>query len=268
MTGWGAACNGRSASGQWSNIERQWHINYLELLAAFIALKIFANNLFNCQILIRVDNSTAVAYINKMGGIQYPHLTQITRDIWNWCESKRLFVFASYIKSSDNTIADMESRRTHPDIEWELSDWAFDTLTSTFGRPKIDLFASRINNKCATYVSWHRDPDAFAIDSFTISWSDYDFYAFPPFSVILKTLRKIITDKARGIMVVPFWPTQPWYPMFKSLLISETLTFPPKSNALLSHSSSRRIHGSITLVAGILSGTHFQGEMYQNHRLT
>ncbi|CAH2207684.1 jg21883 [Pararge aegeria aegeria] len=103
-----------------------------------------------------------------MGGIQYPHLTKITRDIWEWCESKQLFIFASYIKSSDNIIADYESRRNHPDIEWELADWAFDSLISTFGNPNIDLFASRINNKCATYISWHRDPDAFAIDSFTL----------------------------------------------------------------------------------------------------
>lgn len=248
--------------------ERECHINYLELLAAFIALKIFAKYSFDCQILLRVDNSTAVAYINKMGGIQYPHLTEITRNIWDWCESKNLFVFASYIKSRDNCVADYESRKTHPDIEWELSDWAFETLTCTFGYPNIDLFASRINKKCDTYISWHRDPDAIAIDSFTVSWSHYFFYAFPPFSIILKTLRKIITDKAQGIMVVPLWPTQPWYPVFRSLLISETVAFPPKSHALLSHSSSRRIHDSITLVAGILSGTHFQGEAYPNPHTT
>lgn len=266
-TGWGCACEGKSASGPWSNNERERHINYLELLAAFIALKIFAKKFFNCQILLRVDNSTAVAYINKMGGIQFPHLTKITRDLWEWCESKRLFVFASYIKSRDNTIADYESRRTHPDIEWELSDWAFDSLTNTFGYPDIDLFASRINNKCATYISWHRDPDAFAIDAFTVSWSNFDFYAFPPVSVILKTLRKIITDRAQGIMVVPFWPTQPWYPLFMSLLVSNTITFSPKSHALLFHSSSSRIHDSTTLVAGLLSGMHFQGRTYQDHLL-
>lgn len=265
-TGWGAACDGDTASGQWSNFEQQQHINYLELLAAFIALKIFAQDFFDKQILLRVDNSTAIAYINRMGGIQYPHLTQITREIWDWCENRRLFVFASYIRSRENTIADYESRRCHPDIEWELADWAFDTIKLTFCQPDIDLFASRINKKCTTYISWHRDPDAFAVDSFTVSWSQLNFYAFPPFSVILKTLRKIIADQAQGIMVVPLWPTQPWYPVFRSLLISETVSFPPYCNALISHSSSRQIHNSITLVAGLLSGMHYQDEASQIHR--
>lgn len=254
-TGWGAACNDETASGQWSHMERQCHINYLELLAAFIALKIFARDLSDCQILLRIDNSTAISYINRMGGIQYPHLTQISREIWDWCERRGLFVFASYIKSTDNTIADYESRRCHPDIEWELADWAFEALCSSFGTPDIDLFASRVNNKCSTYISWHRDPDAVAIDAFTVPWNSLNFYAFPPFSVILKTLRKIILDRAQGILVVPFWPTQPWYPLFRSLLISELVTFPSHNDVLLSHSSSRQIHKTITLVAGKLSGT-------------
>ncbi|KAL4718583.1 hypothetical protein ACJJTC_018224 [Scirpophaga incertulas] len=78
-----------------------------------------------------------------------------------------------------------ESRRVHPDIEWELADYAFQDIVTKFGYPEIDLFASRINNKCKRYVSWHIDPDAYAINAFTIPWSGYFFYAFPPFSMIL-----------------------------------------------------------------------------------
>ena len=183
-TGWGAVREGETASGQWSPVERSQHINTLELLAAFFALKIFAKDYNNCQILLRVDNSTAIAYINRMGGIQYPHLTQIARSIWQWCESRKIFVFASYIKSADNQIADAESRRIHPDIQWELSEYAYNTIVKKFGKPTIDLFASRINKKCNIYVSWHRDPDAYTVNAFTKNWSNYSFYAFPPFSMI------------------------------------------------------------------------------------
>lgn len=253
-TGWGACCNNNTASGQWSASEQEQHINFLELLAAFIGLKIFAKDLYDCQILLRIDNTTAISYINRMGGIQFPHLTGITRDIWQWCEGRKLYIFASYIRSCDNVVADAESRKTHPDIEFELTDWAFQRLTTEYGLPEIDLFASRLNNKCTNYVSWHRDPDALAINAFTLCWSNYYFYAFPPFSMILKTLRKIIADKARGIMIVPLWPTQPWYPLFTSLLVSKTVSFLPNDNALSFHSSSQRIHSSLTLVAGVLSG--------------
>lgn len=253
-TGWGAACGEETASGIWTDIEHSKHINYLEILAAYFGLKIFAKELHNCQILLRIDNTTAISYVNRMGGVQFPHLTQITRDLWQWCEKKHIIVFASYIRSAENVIADAESRRHHPDVEWELADYAFKKIVEQFGRPEIDLFASRVNKKCDKYVSWNRDPDAFAINAFTIQWSNYYFYAFPPFTMILKSLRKIVKEKAVGIVVVPWWPTQPWFPLYKRLLVSTPLYFEPSRDLILSHSSNRLVHQRLTLAAGVLSG--------------
>lgn len=255
-TGWGGAYAGETASGQWSQEERAHHINYLELLAAFFSLKIFAKDNHDCQILLRIDNTTAISYINRMGGVQYPHLTNLTKCIWQWCESRKIFIFAYYIKSSENVVADKESRRVHPDIEWSLTDDAFRRITDTFGIPEIDLFASRVNKKCLHYVSWHRDPDAYAINAFTIDWSEHYFYAFPPFSIILKTCRKIITDKSKGIIIVPMWPTQPWFPLFSKLLVSDMIYFKAADNVIISTSSSH-IQQGLTLVAGVLSGVRY-----------
>lgn len=239
-TGWGAACGKERASGPWSSQERELHINQLELQAAFIALKIFAKFHTHCQILMRIDNSTAICYINRMGGIQFPHLTHIAKDIWQWCEQRKIFLFASYIKSSENKDADIESRRCHPNIEWELKPSSFKTIERSFGTPDIDLFASRINKKCRLYVSWQKDPDAVAVNAFTLKWTSYFFYAFPPFSIILKMLRKIIHDKARGIVVVPMWPSQPWYPIFQQLQVSDVIFFSPNDGVIHSHSSKGR----------------------------
>lgn len=256
-TGWGAACGEQRASGPWSEQERTYHINYLELLAAFLGLKTFTMNLTNCQVLLRVDNTTALSYINRMGGIQYPHLTEITKQLWQYCESRQLFVFASYISSKDNTLADTESRKLHPDIEWQLSDAGFQQVVTKLGTPEVDLFASRTNKKCVQYISWTRDPDAIAVNAFTVTWSRYFFYAFPPFSVILKSLRKIISDQATGIMVVPMWPTQPWFPLFKKLLVTELIILKPDRNnsfIISPSSSNRQVHTKITLAVGVLSG--------------
>ena len=44
------------------------HINCLELLAATLAVKTFVKNLTQVSVLLRIDNTTAVAYINNMGG--------------------------------------------------------------------------------------------------------------------------------------------------------------------------------------------------------
>ena len=197
-TGWGAFCENKRANGWWSISEKEKHINYLELLAALNGLKSFANNLSNGEILLRIDNTTAITYINKMGGIQYPHLNEVSRKIWQWCESKNLYIFASHINTKENTEPDTESRKLPPETEWELSKSAFQKIVQTLGEPEIDLFASDINKKCKSFISWKQDPDAEAVDAFTISWKNLCFYAFHPFSVILRVLNKIILDKAEG----------------------------------------------------------------------
>lgn len=106
-------------------------------------------------------------------------------------------------------MADKESRRLPKETKWGLAPWAFEKIIKNFGKMNIDLFASNLNAKCKDYVSWKKDPDAIAADAFTLNWSSYKFYAFPPFSLILKPLRKIIQDKAEGAVVVLYWPTQP-----------------------------------------------------------
>ncbi|KAI8441190.1 hypothetical protein MSG28_009421 [Choristoneura fumiferana] len=212
LTGWGGSCEMETAAGLWNDEEKKNHINYLELLAAFLSLKTFCFNLSDCEILLRIDNTTAISYINRMGGVQFPHLNSITRQIWKFCEDRKLIIFASYIKSELNVIADKESRKSHSEIECELSDNFFQDILHSFGLPDVDLFASRANAKCKRYVSWKGDPDAFQIDAFTLSWKPYFFYAFPPFSLISKMLQKIISEQSEGIVVVPKWHAQAWYP--------------------------------------------------------
>ena len=116
----------------------------------------------------------------------------------------------------------------------------------------IDLFASRINRKCKRFISGKQDPESETVDTFTISWRNIFFYAFPPFSLILKVLRKIRSDKAEGIVVVPNWPAQPWYPNFQSMLVSDRIRLNPNENLLTS--CDRKPHPlwrKLTLVTGI-----------------
>ncbi|KAI8428911.1 hypothetical protein MSG28_007543, partial [Choristoneura fumiferana] len=181
-SGWGAVCGEDKVNGTWKSSERESHINYLELLAVHLGLKSFARDMTNCAILLRVDNTTAISYVNRMGGVQFPHLNELSRSIWQWCEKRHIWIYASYINTKEN-IADAESRKAvNPDTEWELSDNAFKTIVQRFGKPEIDLFASRSNAKCSNFISWKPDPDALAVDAFTTSWRSKFFYAFPPFA--------------------------------------------------------------------------------------
>jgi len=66
LTGWGAECHSVTTKGLWSPDEVVRRINYLELLAAFFAIKSFAKDRANIEILIKVDNTTALSYIIRM----------------------------------------------------------------------------------------------------------------------------------------------------------------------------------------------------------
>lgn len=254
LSGWGIVSNNKKSHGFWSFKDKKKHINYLELLAASFGLKCFAKNLFNCNILLRIDNTTAIAYINRMGGVQYPHLNKLARSIWQWCEQRNIWIVASYINTSLNTQADTESRRLTPQTEYELSNIVFQDICTHLSVPKIDIFASRTNTKCKFFISWFPDPEAIAVDAFTVSWSSLDFYAFPPFNLMGKVLQKVISDKARGIVIAPNWPTQSWFPLFMSLCETKPIIIEPSSDLLFSvDRKPHPLNKSLSLVAGLLS---------------
>lgn len=255
LSGWGASCGELRTHGWWSEEEKSCHINFLELKAVYYALQCFAPDLRDCEILLRVDNTTAIACINRFGSVQYSHLLSMAKQIWTWCENRNIMLFASYIASIDNTIADSESRIVSADTEWSLSEDVFRHISSHFGTFDLDLFASVINAKCTNYVSWFPDPGAIAVDAFTLSWSDTRFFAFPPFILLPRVLRKILNDNAEGVVVVPWWPSQSWFPLFRRLLMGAPLIFKP-SYTLLS-SPFRDCHPAwrtLSLGVGFLSG--------------
>nr|CAH7752434.1 unnamed protein product [Callosobruchus chinensis] len=193
-TDWGGYCSGSETKGFWQHDESD--INVLELKAALYSLKSFAKGLNNCHLLLNIDNKSAISIINKMGSIKYKKLNLVARKLWQWCEKRQIFVFATYINTTENTVADKHSRIKNIDTEYCLSYDAFIKITSKLGMPEIDLFASYLNKKCERFVSWLPDPESIAVDAFTISWTGLKGYIFPPFSLLPKILSKIETEQA------------------------------------------------------------------------
>lgn len=91
---------------------------------------------------------------------------------------------------------------------------------------------------------------------FTVKWYGDFFYAFPPFVLISKMLQKIKRERATGIVVVPWWPSQPWFPLFESMVVSKKKEkkLEPRHDLLLSPSRDPHpLHRSLILIAAILS---------------
>jgi hypothetical protein len=107
---WGASSQGKSTGGPWTVEERKHHINYLELLAAFLALRAFVRNKEKLSILLLLDNITAIAFINRMGGTHSVHLSDLAVEIWNWCICSNITIHAEHLPGLENVRADWESR--------------------------------------------------------------------------------------------------------------------------------------------------------------
>ena len=88
----------------------------------------------------------------------------------------------------------------------------YKAVRNTFGTSEIDLFDSRIKRQAAKYVSWKPEPEAFAVDAFSLNWNHQFMYILLPFSPLTKVIKKICRDQATGILVFPSWATQSWYP--------------------------------------------------------
>ena len=55
-----------------------------------------------------------------------------------------------------------------------------DSLKKLNFKLDIDLFASRINKQYKKCASYRPDPDAIAINAFSLDWANFEFYTFPP----------------------------------------------------------------------------------------
>ncbi|KAK7109102.1 hypothetical protein V1264_013207 [Littorina saxatilis] len=258
LSGWGCVCEEERSGGLWLPTEAAFHINYLELKAAYFALKCFESKVSQKHVRLLLDNSTAVACINNMGTSHSDSCNDLAFCIWQWCIARGVWLSSAHIPGKENTAADEESRRINVDAEWKLnSDVLEEALVQLVVSPHIDLFASRINTQRSCYVSFKADPEAHAVDAFSLFWQSLTCYAFPPFSIILRVLQKVRRDKASGVIIVPEWKTQVWWPVLLKLLTTDPVRLPSSINllSLPSHPRTRhRLLPRLQLLACKISG--------------
>ena len=223
-SGWGGTVLGQATHGFWSSDEKQLHINVLELKAICFSLVSLIPQLSDIHLMVMCDNTTAVHTITNMGTCRSLGCHDVVMEIWQWAIDNRNWITATHIPGVENCEADSLSRSQEISCEWMLNVDIFNSILTHFDIiPDIDLFASRLNRQIDTFVSYVPDPEAMHVNAFTLDWSQYVFYCFPPFACIGRIIRKIINDKARGILITPDWPTQYWYPLL--LDISDVLPF-------------------------------------------
>lgn len=73
-----------------------------------------------------MDNTVAVQYHN-MGG-RNTYLNDLTREIWQWCMKRNIWLSACRLPGKVNVEADRLSRKLNDDMEWKLKSIIFAML--------------------------------------------------------------------------------------------------------------------------------------------
>ena len=130
---------------------------------------------------------------------------------------------ASHIPSQENLIADFLSRGRVLPSEWTLHPRMMRRLLQAFSPLQVGLFASALNANLLTHCARMQDLASWRIDAFSFWWTGLRAYAFPPFSLIPRVLRKIHEDRAWMILIALWWLQRTWYQEIVDLLANHSL---------------------------------------------
>jgi hypothetical protein len=260
-TGWGCYSEQMDVKtgGKWTPDEAEYHINVLELMAVLNSLKSLCRDLRDTHIRIMTDNTTTMLTIQNQGSVRSKQCNQVVRDIWFWAMDRAVWLSTAHIAGVDNVEADEASRQFSDDTEWTLNSKIFQDICLRFGKPDIDLFASRLNYRVLPFCSWQPDPEAKYVDSFTISWKKLFGYAFPPFSLLSRVLQKVQMEGSSAVVVAPDWPSKPWYTMFQKMMTEPPIIIPVTDCTLFLpsslHSPPHPLVGRLRLMAAKVTST-------------
>ena len=162
---------------------------------------------------------------------------RITINIFELIDDLNSSISAVHLSGSENNSVDSLSQKNYANkhLEWSLSDDTFAFIHANLSfTSNIDLFASHLNKKLPTYCSYKKDPFSIHVDAFTLNWHGWVPFAFPPFSLLNRLFTKLDADTVRDItVVVPLWPTAPFFRNLLRHLKSPPIVLPPETSKLM-----------------------------------
>ncbi len=241
LSGWGGIHEGRIVNGRWGQHLTNLHINYLEMLAVFLTVKHFLPFLKGHHVLVRTDNTTVVAYINRQGGLRSLPLHMLARKLILWSNANLLSLRATHVQGVMNKGADLLSRGNPLYGEWKLNREVVEQIWGIYGRATVDLFASHDNAQCPLFFSLKDQSAPLGIDALAHEWPRTLLYAFPPIALISPTLYRVREEGLQLILIAPRWPGKYWLAEIIHMLYKDPWSLPLRRD-LLSQAGEEIFH--------------------------
>jgi hypothetical protein len=203
------------ARGYFTEQQRTWPIFVKEMFGCLAAVQSFRDYLKDREVEFQTDNKAAERYLAKGGGPD-PIMNEMTKQIHMILGQMGASVYtAVWIRgATENCRADALSRWIDPD-DWELTEETLQRLRREIGPWTIDRFASDTNAKAKRFNSLLFCPGTEAVNCFREDWQGEVNLLVPPLYLVYRTIRHLIERRAVGLIVVPKWEGQLWWPLLQ-----------------------------------------------------
>jgi hypothetical protein len=190
------------------------------------------------QSISHLTDNMGVSAIMRIGS-PVASLHEMAVFIHRHCRAHNLLLRVHWRPRADPRMAAADARSRHFDVD----DWGIDyqgyqeVLSFSSSRPVVDLFATADNRKCSQFASKFAAEfgKAVGINAFSLNWKELGFFfACPPPKLTIAVLRQVAAQAAKGVLVVPCWPTSHYWPtlfpdgMHSSNMVVAFMRFRPK----------------------------------------
>jgi hypothetical protein len=222
--------------GFFSKVEAKNHVNWLELKAqqltrqALLPRAVPREKWCLTHISHLSDNTSAVKHAN-VNVSRSLSLSRLGAEIFDDKERLNLTSSTSHIPGIEQVEADFESRVKSTHSDWMLARSLFRMAVKLLlggVQVEVDLFADRQNHQVSRCCSYQHDVGSVGTNSLLHPWGDLGVVcACPPPILLGRILSKILQDNVEAALVVaPFWPSQPWFPMLVDMAVDAPLLLP------------------------------------------
>ena len=201
------------AARLFSPLERETHSTWRELENVNFSLAALRDELQGRVVNFLIDNKSAVSIIQNGSMKEDCHLLALR--IHESCSKAGISLNVQWIPREENKDADSLSRL--PDQldtdDWGISEQFFNIICSRWGPITLDCFANFYNKKVERFYSLFHTPGSAGVNAFMFDWSGENCLLVPPVSVAGRVLNHLYTCKAKGVLVLPLWPSAFYWPM-------------------------------------------------------
>ena len=154
-------------------------------------------------------------------------------------------------------LADELSREIDFD-DWGISELFFHFIDGLWGPHSVDMFADELNTKLPILNSKFWCPNSNGIDAFSSHWRGENNWLVPPINRVGDVLMHIKACSAVGTLVVPEWPSAPFWPLLFSessnfhSLVSHVIRFNDPTNMFVQGRNRNSIFGSSKFTTPVL----------------